>query len=139
MKNILIVDDSPAMRRVVRRVVDISTVYNAANGKEGLEAAARIRPDLIILDIEMPEMDGLETLKRLKLNPETSAIDVLMCSSVKTPEVMDEAVRLYQQAAKAYPRQAAVHNNLGLCYASQKRLDDAVASLNVGALEVPDV
>ena len=101
MKNILIVDDSPLQLKLAGIYLSQEdyTVYNAANGKEGLEAAARIRPDLIILDIEMPEMDGLETLKRLKLNPETSAIDVLMCSSVKTPEVMDEAVRLW---AKGY-------------------------------------
>ena len=42
----------------------------------------------------------------------------------------DEAIQLYQRAAKAYPQQASVHNNLGLCYARQNRLDEAVAAMS---------
>jgi two-component system sensor histidine kinase/response regulator len=101
MKKILIVDDSPLQQKLAGIYLSQEdyTVYSASNGKQGLLTAAEIQPDLIILDVEMAEMDGLETLKKLKLNPLTSDIDVLMCSSVKTQEVIDEAVRL---GAKGY-------------------------------------
>ena len=45
-------------------------------------------------------------------------------------EKPNEAIQLYQRAAKAHPRQASVHNNLGLCHARQNRLDEAVAAMN---------
>jgi CheY-like chemotaxis protein len=101
MKKILIVDDSPLQQKLAGIYLSKEdySIYSASNGREGLSVAAEIQPDLIILDVEMPEMDGLETLKKLRSNPITSTIDVLMCSSVKTQEVIDEAVRL---GAKGY-------------------------------------
>jgi CheY-like chemotaxis protein len=101
MKNILIIDDSPLQLKIAGIYLSQEdyTVYSASSGREGLEAAARIKPDLIILDVEMPEMDGIETLKKLKSNPASSRIDVLMCSSINTKAIIDEAVRL---GAKGY-------------------------------------
>ncbi|MGD0566121.1 MAG: response regulator [Candidatus Goldiibacteriota bacterium] len=96
MKKILIIDDSPLQQKLAGIYLSKEdyTIYTASNGKEGLSTAIDVIPDLIILDVEMPEMDGLETLRKLRSNPATSTIDVLMCSSVKTQEVIDEAVRL---------------------------------------------
>jgi len=82
-KTVMIVDDSFVMRTLVKDIVsadkDLEVVGDAANGKLALEAAKKLNPDVILLDIEMPEMDGLECLKRLKL---VSAAKVIIISSV---------------------------------------------------------
>ena len=101
MNKILIIDDSPLQQKLAGIYLSKEnyTVINASNGREGLEMALSEQPDLIILDVEMPEMDGIETLKLLKSNPVVSGIDVLMCSSVKKEEVISEALNL---GAKGY-------------------------------------
>ena len=101
MNKILIIDDSPLQQKLAGIYLskDNYLVITANNGKEGLEIATSEHPDLIILDVEMPEMDGIETLKLLKSNSFTSGIDVLMCSSVKKEEVINEAIKL---GAKGY-------------------------------------
>ena len=70
-KSILVVDDSFIMRALIKEIVDsdpdLKVVAEAENGKLGLARARECKPDLILLDIEMPEMSGLEMLKRLLL------------------------------------------------------------------------
>jgi DNA-binding NarL/FixJ family response regulator len=69
-KSILIVDDSDLIRRALRRMIEESGQFvvcgEAANGKEAIDQAAKLRPDLIVLDMSMPEMNGLEAAKVLK-------------------------------------------------------------------------
>ena len=69
-KQILIADDHTGIRRLVKYVLsetlDISDYQEAANGRETIERAEQTRPDLIILDIAMPEMDGITAAKHLK-------------------------------------------------------------------------
>jgi two-component system, chemotaxis family, protein-glutamate methylesterase/glutaminase len=82
---VLIVDDSAFMRhalgRLLAEVPDFEIVGSAANGEEGLRAAAQLRPDVITLDVEMPVLDGLGMLKRLMLETPTR---VVMLSSRTT-------------------------------------------------------
>ncbi len=67
---VLVVDDSPIMRKLITQALsadrEILVVGTASNGKEALEKAPRLRPDVITLDIEMPVMDGLTALERLR-------------------------------------------------------------------------
>ncbi len=67
---VLVVDDSSVIRHVVAHVIAMDPAFeivgHAANGKIALEMLPRLNPDLVTLDIEMPEMDGIETLKRLR-------------------------------------------------------------------------
>jgi CheY-like chemotaxis protein len=101
MNKILIVDDSPLQQKLASIYLSKEnyTVVTANSGREGVDMAVREQPELIILDVEMPEMDGLEALKLLKNNPATASIDVLMCSSVKKEAVINEALAL---GAKGY-------------------------------------
>jgi two-component system chemotaxis response regulator CheB len=82
-KNILIVDDSFVMRALLRGIVtsdpDLTVIGEATNGLEALQSVRELNPDLVLLDIEMPHMDGIECLKRLRL---LSKIPVIIVSSV---------------------------------------------------------
>lgn len=67
---VLIVDDSSVVRKVLAEILsadsDLEVVGTAANGKLALDAVDRLKPDVVTLDVEMPEMDGIETVKRLR-------------------------------------------------------------------------
>lgn len=82
---VLVVDDSAFMRRAIGKMLDsaegIEVVGLARNGREGLEMAIKLRPDVITLDVEMPEMDGLTALRRIMADCPTP---VVMCSSLTT-------------------------------------------------------
>src|SRR5580658_5117914 len=80
---VLSVDDSRTMRLIVTRAFMPydCVVIEAANGEEGLAAAAREKPDLILLDITMPVMDGLTMLSKLKANDELKQIPVIMLTA----------------------------------------------------------
>ncbi len=80
---ILTVDDSKAIRRIVTRALESydCSVFEAENGAEGLVIAKKEMPDLIILDITMPVMDGTEMLRKLKKDPELRNIDVIMLTA----------------------------------------------------------
>lgn len=77
---ILVVDDNRSLVRVYERLLQKEgyEVITAFDGLEGLQKARMGKPDLIILDIIMPIMDGYETCRRLAGNPDTSAIPVLI-------------------------------------------------------------
>jgi CheY-like chemotaxis protein len=77
---ILIVDDEPHMLRVTELSIKKGgyQIVIGRNGREALELAAREKPGLIVMDVSMPEMDGLTALQQLKANPETSGIPVIM-------------------------------------------------------------
>ena len=68
MKNVLIIDDEPPIRRLLRLTLEPAgyKVYEAETGQLGLQEAAAKRPDVIVLDMGLPDMDGLLALKRLR-------------------------------------------------------------------------
>ena len=80
---ILTVDDSKTIRLIVGKAFkpfDVD-VFEASNGVEGLAVAMREKPDIIILDITMPIMDGSECLAKLKSNPDLKGIPVIMLTA----------------------------------------------------------
>ncbi|MDK2977061.1 MAG: two-component system, OmpR family, alkaline phosphatase synthesis response regulator PhoP [Candidatus Marinimicrobia bacterium] len=90
---ILLVDDEENIRKLVHYnlILDGYDVIMAVNGKEGLEKAIQEKPDLILLDIMMPEMDGLEVCSRLKKNPETRDIPIFMLSAKGQMQDLEDA------------------------------------------------
>jgi two-component system, cell cycle response regulator DivK len=78
MKRILIVEDVEYNRDLlVQLLEDEYEILTAADGAAGIEAAARERPDLILMDLSLPGIDGWEATRRLKTSPETDAIPVI--------------------------------------------------------------
>lgn len=82
-KKILAVDDEKHIVRLVQinLLKEGFEVVTASNGREALEAVAQHKPDLIVMDVMMPEMDGFAALHQLKENPETAAIPVIMLTA----------------------------------------------------------
>ena len=80
---ILSVDDSRTIRIIVGRAFSQydCQMCEAANGEEGLAVAAREKPDLILLDVTMPVMDGVTMLTKLKEDPELKSIPVIMLTA----------------------------------------------------------
>lgn len=83
MSHILIIDDSLTETYVLRQLLEKQgyEVSEACNGKEGLAVALVQNPDLIIMDVVMPEMNGFQATRELKNNPKTSHIPVIIYSS----------------------------------------------------------
>jgi DNA-binding response OmpR family regulator len=83
MKLILVADDEPDIVTIVEMILRSQgyDVLKAANGLEALELAERYSPDLILLDIMMPDMDGWEVLRLLHVDPSTAEIPVAMISA----------------------------------------------------------
>ena len=89
-QKVLVADDDAINREVLGELLKPEyTVLLARNGAQTLERAARHLPDLILLDVMMPDMDGYEVLRRLRLDPQTAHISVIFISGLDRPE--DEA------------------------------------------------
>ncbi len=84
MARILVVDDEPSIVKLVSATLRARghTVFEGYDGVEALEKAAELKPDLILLDIMMPRLDGKEARKRLKADPKTANIPVIHLSAV---------------------------------------------------------
>ena len=82
-KTIMVVDDNPDIITIVKTILEGRgfTVFSASSGPELLNLLPTQKADLIILDIMMPEMDGLEVLTRLKGKTETSTIPVILLTA----------------------------------------------------------
>jgi threonine synthase len=95
---VAIIDDAADARLLVRRILQSQgdyTIFEASNGREGLELSRRELPDLIILDLMMPEMDGFAVLDALRSKPETANIPVIVATAKEL--TVDEKERLQGQ------------------------------------------
>ncbi len=92
-KTVLVVEDKASLTQMLQFLFLSKglSVQIAYNGKEALEKASSILPSLILLDIMMPQMDGFEVLEKLKEDPETSNIPVIMLTARKSRDDMQRA------------------------------------------------
>jgi CheY-like chemotaxis protein len=91
---ILAVDDEPDILMVVRTALSSEgfDVRTASSGAECLESAQAEPPDLILLDVMMPEMDGFEVVRRLKADPKTATIPVIMLTALSEKQMIKQAI-----------------------------------------------
>ena len=82
-KRILVIEDQEDNRQIVRDLVTASgyELIEATTGEEGLEVASRERPDLILMDIQLPGIDGYEVTRRIKANPKLRKIPIIAVTS----------------------------------------------------------
>ena len=83
-KRILLIDDEETIQEVVQVGLDLEVgweVLSASSGKEGIAMAKKHQPDAILLDVMMPEMDGISTLGKLKANEKTKLIPVILLTA----------------------------------------------------------
>jgi two-component system chemotaxis response regulator CheY len=97
--DVLIVDDSAAIRKILQRVLaqtnlPLGKILEAGDGREAIEAIKRQAVGLILSDINMPNMDGLQLLSELKASPEWKHVPVLMISTEGSQTKVMEAVQL---------------------------------------------
>ncbi len=99
-RSILIIEDNDELRRFLITILrDRYSVLEAANGKQGLEIISKELPDLIVSDVMMPEMDGIELLEAVKANRDTSHIPVILLSAKAS---VDDRVKGLQYGADDY-------------------------------------
>ena len=95
---VLLVDDSSTMRKIQRRALSkmgIEDITDCANGLEAIEElkANASQYDLMLCDVNMPEMDGFSTLKQVRMMPETKSLPVIMCTSVAEKDQVLKAIK----------------------------------------------
>ena len=84
---VLVVEDDPDQRRMLERLLGSGSwrVVTATDGESGLTAIRARRPDAIVLDVMMPRLNGYQTCRRLKADPETAGIPVIICTTRDQP------------------------------------------------------
>lgn len=92
-RRVLLVDDQSAFLEIGRHLLRTQgyEVMTATSGGEALRVVRATRPDVIVLDVTMPDLDGLETCRRLKTNPATSAIPVVLLTGTGDPKLNEKA------------------------------------------------
>lgn len=90
---ILVVDDSPIQRRIVWGTLKAEgyRVLVAENGRQGVDMALQYHPDLILMDISMPEMDGLSAVRELRRHPEMAEVPILALTAATHTDELEEA------------------------------------------------
>lgn len=99
-KKVLIIDDEESFCKLVKMNLELDETFKvetATDGKKGLELAKRFKPDVIILDIMMPKMSGFEVLEKMKKDPQTITIPVVMLSAKEDMDFQVKAAQLYDE------------------------------------------
>jgi len=93
---ILSIDDSRAIRMVLKRLFRpfACELFEAGDGEEGLAVATSEKPDLIILDYNMPVMDGVAMLRQMRENPELKRTPVIMLTADASSEIINTVARV---------------------------------------------
>ncbi|MDO8569706.1 MAG: response regulator [bacterium] len=96
MKKILIIDDDATFQKAMSAKLELLTyqVITASDGEEGLTKAVSEKPDLILLDIKMPKLDGIGFLKKLRASEKVPNIPILITSNLSTIDKISEGVSL---------------------------------------------
>lgn len=113
---ILIVDDEPAMREVMRVILNNFNVMEASNGYEAIRICEEFKPDLVLMDIMMPRMDGIEaTQKILGKYPGTKIVAVTAYKTHKGEAMLEAgAVDILEKPFRRKQLEELVYNTVGV-------------------------
>ncbi len=93
MKSVMIVDDETAMREILKIMLKDYKVIEASNGREAVEIYRKERPDVVLMDIMMPVMSGIDAVKEIKkINPNAKIIAITAYASSKGEKAMEAGV-----------------------------------------------
>lgn len=101
MKTILLIEDEPTLQKAFGDVLDKAgyKITGALDGEQGLKMAKETNPDMILLDLILPKMDGFEVLEKIMADPETKDIPVIILTNLERTEDVNRAIEL---GAKTY-------------------------------------
>ena len=122
--NVLAVDDIPLNLLLVTKMLSRFNfqLRTAANGQLALDAVAQKKPDLILLDLMMPGIDGFEVIRRLRANPETADIQIVILSALNSNE---DIVKGFKVGANDFIMKPIIMEKLLSCVVTQMQLIEA--------------
>jgi CheY-like chemotaxis protein len=87
-RTVLLVDDDPLILEILRTILDLEefAVTTVSDGRQALESVAETRPDVVVCDVMMPELDGFEVCRALKSQPTTADLPVILLTARDRPE-----------------------------------------------------
>ncbi|WP_322044216.1 diguanylate cyclase [Paraburkholderia sp. J67] len=133
-QKILVVDDAAINRQVLAELLKADhTVILAKNGEQALALAAQHQPDLMLLDVVMPEINGYDVLRQLKSDPRTAAIAVIFITGLDTPEDEEHGLMLGASDYITKPFNLAVVRARVRCHlqlARQRRMLETLANID---------
>lgn len=118
---VLAVDDIPMNLLLISKILSRLniTISTATNGREALEFIEKNKPSLVLLDLMMPEIDGYEVLKRLRENPETKDMRVVILSALNSNE---DIVKGFNMGANDFITKPIILEKLTSCVVTQLQL-----------------
>ncbi|KAB2330471.1 response regulator [Cytobacillus depressus] len=146
-----IVEDDPMVAKInaeyLKKMDSYSLIGTAKNGKDALQQIKILKPQLVLLDVYMPEFNGIELLRKIRL--ENLAIDVILITAADAPNLIEEAVRhgvvdcilkpygfeRFQSAMSYYDKRQSIFHSLKKI--SQTDLDQMYPSLSIDTIELP--
>ena len=122
--NVLAVDDIPINLLLVQKMLARYnfTLRTAVNGQLALDEVAKQKPDLILLDLMMPVVDGFEVIRRLKENPDTADINIVILSALNSNE---DIVKGFSLGANDFIMKPIIMERLLTCVTTQFQLIEA--------------
>ncbi|MCR4568837.1 MAG: response regulator [Bacteroidales bacterium] len=122
--NVLAVDDIPLNLVLVQKMLSRFNfqMRTAANGQLALDAVAEKKPDLILLDLMMPGIDGFEVIRRLRANPETADIQIIILSALNSNE---DVVKGFNVGANDFIMKPIIMEKLLSCVVNQMAIVEA--------------
>ena len=119
--NVLAVDDIPLHLLLVQKMLSRFNfkMRTAANGQQALDAVAQQKPDLILLDLMMPGIDGFEVIRRLRENPDTADIQIVILSALNSNE---DVVKGFNVGANDFIMKPIIMEKLLSCVVTQMQI-----------------
>lgn len=96
MAKVLIIEDDPLMLRMYQKIFSFDgyEVETATDGEMGIEKVRSVKPTIVLLDVMMPKMNGLQVLEKIKADPETKSIPVIMLTNLAGQQDVDKALTM---------------------------------------------